>query len=160
VGGSSSGHDPSYATQHYLDCWLAHWPTTCQHAARFVHWATKQRLVHGVTAARFAARTSPTLGEDERHEHLRRVLLDDILTISHRMIAVLVLLFGQPLSRIVQLHVDASPSMVGTLLPVANPSDVEARLAALEAAWRRWPPTPWPRATWPPPATATLPTSA
>jgi len=96
----------SELTQHDVDQWFAGGPTTRQHAVRFLGWALQQRLIRGVTAARTSSRTSPTISEDERREHLRRVLLEDTLTISHRVIAVLVLLFGQALNQIVRLQVE------------------------------------------------------
>jgi len=56
--------------------------------------------------------------------------------------------------------VPAVREWIGTLLPAANPSDVEAGSPRLKPAWKRWPPTPQPPGTSPPPATATSPTSA
>ena len=72
----------------------------------FLRWAITNRIVHGLTLTRPVARSSPSISEDERLEHLRRVLLDDTLVLSHRLLAVLVLLFGQPVSRILKLRVD------------------------------------------------------
>ena len=94
------------ATQHHLDTWFARGPSTRQHARGFLRWAITNRIVHGLTLTRPVARSSPSISEDERLKHLRRVLLDDTLVLSHRLLAVLVLLFGQPVSRILKLRVD------------------------------------------------------
>jgi hypothetical protein len=52
------------ATQHHLDIWFAEGPTTRQHAARFVRWAIKQRLIQSITVTRAPGRTSPVIGEE------------------------------------------------------------------------------------------------
>ena len=46
------------------------------------------------------------MSQQERLDHLRRVLAHDDLHVAHRLVAVLVLLFGQPISKIVRLRRD------------------------------------------------------
>lgn len=94
-------------TQHDLDTWFATGPSTRRHAVRFLYWAQDQRLLRNVTVRPAAsAGNGPALSATQRLEHLRRVLRDETMQPAHRLVAVLVLLFGQSLSKIVRLTLD------------------------------------------------------
>lgn len=93
-------------TQHDLDAWFATGPSTRKHAVRFLYWAQDQRLLRNVQVRAPSTGNGPALGPTQRLEHLRRVLLDRAMQPAHRLVAVLVLLFGQSLSKIVRLTLD------------------------------------------------------
>lgn len=92
--------------QHEVDAWFAGGTTTRRHAVSFLQWAAKQRLAPQLSMPATNARTSPALGENQRINALREVLLHDGLPTPLRVIAALVLLYGQSLSRIVSLQLD------------------------------------------------------
>ena len=94
------------ATQHDLDAWFASGPSTRRHAVRFLSWAADQRLLRHIQIPESRTGNGPALGADDRLTHLRRAMLDDAMQPAHRLIAVLVLLFGQPITKIVQLTTD------------------------------------------------------
>jgi hypothetical protein len=113
--------------------------TTRWNSTPFLNWARKQRLLRGIAIPPRTIRTSPTIGNDERTQHLHAVLLHDELPMHYRLIAAFVLLFGQSLSRIVPLtreHVDVSGPTTRLVLadddwidlpePIATPSNRNA----------------------------------
>jgi hypothetical protein len=83
-------------SQHDIDAWFAEGPTTRRHAANLMWWAMHQRLLPELRVPTWTARTSPALGQQERIGLLRMVLLDEELPNPLRVIACLVLLYGQP----------------------------------------------------------------
>ncbi|TXS80566.1 hypothetical protein EAO76_01885 [Streptomyces sp. sk2.1] len=93
-------------TQHDIDAWFSNGTTTRQHANSFLYWAIRQRLVRNITLPLPTSRTSPLASEDEHLNTLRALLLHDTLPAAHRAIGLMLVLFGQPLSRIVQLRTD------------------------------------------------------
>lgn len=102
------GRDLETASQHEIDAWFAAGSSTRKHASRFIFWARDQRILRGVEMPARLTSDSTPIGGQERLDHLRRVLQDDAgLPIVHRVVAVLVLLFGQPLNKIVRLRREA-----------------------------------------------------
>jgi hypothetical protein len=99
--------DLSSASQQDIDAWFAGGPSTRKHARRFISWASEQRMLPQLELPAPTARAGDVMGTRERLEHLRRVLLHDDLPVAHRVVAVLVLLHGQPLTKIVRLRRDA-----------------------------------------------------
>ena len=83
-------------TQHDLDAWFAHGPSTRKHAVRFLYWARDQRLLpHPLEVP--VPRTQPgdPTGTRQRLALLHRALTDPALGAIHlRVAAALVLLFG------------------------------------------------------------------
>lgn len=98
------GQELDTLSQRDVDAWFADGPTTRCHARGFLYWAINQRLVRSVTVPPTSSATSPAISEQERLEQLRRLLTDDTLIMSHRLIGLLVLLFGQPVSKIARLR--------------------------------------------------------
>ena len=100
------GRQLETATQADLDAWYASGPSTRHHAARFLSWAREQHLIRIDLAAAQAQRWAD-------HERRRTARPDQpaarrpTCPSTPRLIGLLVLLFGQPLSRIVRLPRDA-----------------------------------------------------
>jgi len=100
------GRDLPNASQHDLDAWFATGPSTRRHATKLLSWAREQRILRGVELPPRPVSQGPVMSQQERLDHLRRVLAHDDLHVAHRLVAVLVLLFGQPISKIVRLRRD------------------------------------------------------
>jgi hypothetical protein len=79
------GTDLTDCTQHDLDAWLGTGPTTRWHSTPFINWARKQRILRGITIPPRSIRNSPSIGTDERIQHLRNVLLHDELPMHYRL---------------------------------------------------------------------------
>lgn len=95
------GQQLETATQADVDAWYAGGPSTRHHAARFLSWARKQHLTR-IDQPRLKHDDGPIMSEGERLDQINR-LLADYLPVTPRLIGLLVLMFGQPLSRIVRL---------------------------------------------------------
>lgn len=87
-----------------LDRWLAEGRTPRYTVHDFLVWARRQRLVGPIQVPRRQPRApEATLAEDERWSQLRRCLHDPVLPLRLRAAGALLLLYGQPVSRIVQI---------------------------------------------------------
>lgn len=91
-----------------LDVWL----DECSHDQRtatgdFLRWATRRRLAGGLSV-RFPERTEPTimLSEEQRWAELRRCLADTAIPDDVRAAGALLLLYGIPLLRVIELSRD------------------------------------------------------
>lgn len=90
-----------------IDAWYAGGPTTRGVVETFLYWAINQRLIHSITVPRRADDdAAATLGDPQRMNAIRRILTDDSLALSIRIIAGLVLLFGQPVHRLVAMRIE------------------------------------------------------
>jgi hypothetical protein len=121
-------------TQHDIDAWFGSGSTTRWHSTPFINWARKQRILRGVSIPPRSIRSSPTIGGDERVQHLRALLLHDELPMHYRLIGAFVLLFGQSLSRIVNLtrdHIDVSGPATRLLLADDDWIDLPEPIATL-----------------------------
>lgn len=104
----SQGRTLATARQSDLDAWLASGPSSYRNAHSFVAWAVR----HGhARQLDIPVRTNPTRRQvfpetDRRWTIIRRLLHDDSLDIVDRVAGLLILLYGQPASRIVALTVD------------------------------------------------------
>lgn len=102
---SGRGQQLETATQADVDAWYASGPSTRHHAARFLSWAREQHLTR-IDQPRLKHDNGPIMSEGERLDQINRLLADD-LSATPRLIGLLVLMFGQPLSRIVRLPRDS-----------------------------------------------------
>lgn len=93
-------------TQRDIDAWFAAGPSTRSHTQSFLYWAINARRVKGIKMPPHTERAHPAIGEDERIEAVRQVLLDDTIQLPWRIAGGLVLLFGQPAQRIAELRLD------------------------------------------------------
>jgi hypothetical protein len=127
-------HDRSLAgcTQREVDRWLAESPTTHRHAQAFLSWTSQHGHTHELEIPLPERNDKITrIDDDERWETVRRLLHDNTLALQDRVAGLLMLLYGQPLSRIARLRRDQlveTPAGVQLLLgdkPVDLPSPLE-----------------------------------
>lgn len=100
------GHDLSGCTQADIDTWLIEGPPSAPNVRDFLTWATERKHVNGLDIPRPPRRDGPALHDDTRWAIVRRLLHDDTLDLGDRAAGCLVLLYGQPLSRIVAITRD------------------------------------------------------
>jgi hypothetical protein len=86
--------------------WYAGGPTTRGLVETFLYWAINQRLIPRITVPRRSTAKNPAFGDEQRITALRRILLGDDIALPVRVMAGLVLIFGQPLNRIAALRAD------------------------------------------------------
>lgn len=102
-----------------VDEWLAAGPTT-RHAIRtFIVWTGEQKLNPDLSVGFRQARTSRLITGDDRLDWLARCLTGEPDTLPHRVAAVLLLLYAQPLVRVAAMrteHVQLAPTGLRVLL--------------------------------------------
>jgi len=101
--------------QAHLDAWLAAGPGTRYTARTFVVWAVKGRHLPALHFPYRAARSTPVMTQEERLRLLRTFLHDHEHPAWLRLAAVLLLLYGQPVTRIGRLRVDDIAEQDGVL---------------------------------------------
>lgn len=100
------GHHLESATQADLDTWYATGPSTRRHVTRLLAWA-RQHKISQLSQTQPPHDVGKVTGERERLEQLKRLLEDRTLPPTPRLIGLLVLLFGQPVAKIVRLPRDS-----------------------------------------------------
>jgi hypothetical protein len=103
---AARGRTLADCTQRDIDAWFASGPSTRSHTQSFLYWAINARQVKGIEMPPHTERAHPAIGEDERIDAVRQVLLDDTLELPWRIAGGLVLLFGQPAQCIAELRID------------------------------------------------------
>ncbi|MFD7527368.1 MULTISPECIES: hypothetical protein [unclassified Streptomyces] len=93
-------------TQHDIDTWFSNGTSTRGHANNFLHWAIKQRLVRRITVPWQPHGNGPLASERDHIEALRALLLHETLPAAHRAIGIMLVLYGQPVSKIVTMCMD------------------------------------------------------
>jgi hypothetical protein len=94
--------------QTLLDAWaVEHSPEVRNDLRTFLKWATDNRLTrHPLNLPAQRGPTAPPLSEQQRLALLGQVLTDDTAPLRTRVAAALILLYAQPVSRIVRLTTD------------------------------------------------------
>jgi hypothetical protein len=94
-------------TQAHLDTWIATGPSTRLVAVRFLSWTARSRITDPeLTVRRHRRGTAPRLSATRQSQALDEVINGGELTPRNRLAAVLVLVFAQPIERIVNLTRD------------------------------------------------------
>lgn len=93
-------------TQHDIDTWYASGPRTRENVERFLYWCRSQRLMPVLDVPQHKNANPDLIGETERLQLLRRLLLEDTLQLPYRVAGCLILLFGQTPVRIARLRTD------------------------------------------------------
>ena len=103
-GIASRGRNLQTATQTDLDAWFAH-PGAQRWLARpFLAWAHQHKhLASNLQLPPTPKRPAPELDDPQRWALARRLVADDTLPVDNRVAAALVVLYGQPLSRVARL---------------------------------------------------------
>ena len=115
-----------------IDRWLAEKPGTHHHARPFLVWTSQRGHTHDLDIP-LPTRSDKIVRveEDQRWEVVRRLLHDSAIALEDRVAGLLVLLYGQPISRIALLTRDRvieNPTSVQLLLgtkPVDLPAPLE-----------------------------------
>jgi integrase len=144
------------ATQADIDAWHAHArPGARQPVHAFLTWAVKTGHLHRLALPPLQpARSAPVLTAQARLDLLSRALTDDQAPVRTRAAACLLLLFAQPISRIVRLTTDDLIRQDGQLLlrlgepPAPVPEPFAALLLQLAASRQNMntatnPASPW-----------------
>jgi hypothetical protein len=93
--------------QPHLDEWFAQGNTTSARVTSFLRWAVKQQLIAPVTIPRPQPRSSTSaLDQAQRQALIAHLLADDTIDLRDRVAGLLVLLYGQPVTRIARLQLD------------------------------------------------------
>jgi hypothetical protein len=91
-----------------VDEYLAVHPKTRPHLQPFIRWAAKNGHTKSLHVVRVRThQPKPVTDADQRWVLLRRLLHDDDVELADRVAGGLILLYGQPLSRLLALTVDA-----------------------------------------------------
>jgi len=89
-----------------LDKWISSGPSTRHDVITFLYWAMQHRLVRGMGVPQRSLANRGGYGHTQRIEGIRRVITDDDLLPNQRIIADLILNFGQPLNRVLAMQLD------------------------------------------------------
>lgn len=120
-------------TQQDVEEWLATGPTTRSSIRTFFVVARRTRLNTSVDMKRRSARTSPSLSQDQRLAWIHELLTGTSESLPYRVAGILLLLYAQPLVKIVTLPTstinDSSTGMTITL--GLHPTDVPEPFASL-----------------------------
>ena len=95
------------AQQEHLDRWLADGATTRNAIRRFIAWTTQARDTPRLTIPPASSKQRGDLLPDEQRLALiARLASDDSLELRTRVAGLLILLYGQPLARIIRIQLD------------------------------------------------------
>ncbi|MFJ1700266.1 hypothetical protein ACIOHC_35250 [Streptomyces sp. NPDC088252] len=100
------GRSLDECSQHDVDAWFGNGTSTRGHANNFLYWALKQRLVSKLAVPWAPHGNGPLASEKDHVEALRALLLHETLPAAHRAIGIMLVLFGQPLARVVTMRMD------------------------------------------------------
>jgi integrase len=102
-------------TQAYLDAWHAEHRTTRRPAQQFLRWAIKAGHMPKLIIPNISTSNPAPISQRRRIELIRRFLTDETIPLIDRVTATLILLYAQPLTRIVQLTLDEITTDGGTV---------------------------------------------
>jgi hypothetical protein len=93
--------------QEHLDRWLAEGSSSTASVRPFLRWAARGRLIAPLTAGRRPARDRiAPISNQERLSVVRRLLNDTNVNVRERVAGCLVLVYAQPLTRVLALTID------------------------------------------------------
>ncbi len=125
------GQQLATCTQSDIDDWLADGPTTNLHARNFLTWCASRGYVKDVEIPiRKPSEeiTNQLDSDDERWTQIRRLLHDPGLDTVDRVAGCLLLLYGQPLSRICRLTIDKIASVPASSASPSAPTTPRSRI--------------------------------
>ncbi|MHA7288012.1 site-specific integrase [Arthrobacter sp. MDT3-44] len=131
---SAHGRAIASCTQPDVDAWLAEGPTSRHAIKTFFGWAVRNRTCTHITIRHRQARTVPMLTQDQRLAWLKACLTSGIDTLPYRVAGALLLLYAQPVVKIVAMKstdVILAPDGVRLSLGQRDPVPVPEPFAAL-----------------------------
>jgi hypothetical protein len=134
---AADGREITDTGQEAIDRWYAAGPSTNARAEMFLYWAISHRHLPRLEIPRRELTDTSVFGHRERIQAIRSILTGQEASLSVRIAAGLVLLFGQPLDRIAGLTLEQVRVSAGAVelrlaadwLPVPDP------FASLLRAW-------------------------
>ncbi len=93
------------ATQEDVDQYLKPGPTTRQLIRTFFVWCRALRINTSVTVEHRYARSTPSLTDEDRMRWIRTLMEGDVTSLHQRVAGLLLVLYAQPLSRVVTLQI-------------------------------------------------------
>jgi hypothetical protein len=91
-----------------IDEWVTSGPSTRREIEIFINWTTSKRYSTKLTLPRTRQRSMPAeIGADERWALAKRLLHDEDVELADRVAGLLILFYGQPLTRVLALKRDA-----------------------------------------------------
>ena len=139
----TAGRTLERCTQALLDRWFAiDGPADKTPTRSFMSWAIRARLTPRLRLPPTKESAPAPISQQQRLEVLRRLLTDSTIPIPDRVIGVLILLYAQPLSRILTLRTtdiitdgpELTINLTGTPVPVPTPFDNLLRAHLTERA--------------------------
>lgn len=106
-----------------VDAWLAGGPTTRSMARTFVRWAIASKNIPKLDFPYRVAQTFPRISQEERLALLRRAISETEIATHDRAAIVLMMLFGQPLTRAVAMTLGQFIDTSGEPLLIAFTQD-------------------------------------
>jgi hypothetical protein len=100
------GHAPDECTQADLDAWHADYRIARRPTQEFLRWCMRNKGMPRLEIPVIPTCNPAPIDQHRRLALLRRFLTDDQLPLMDRVVATLLLLYAQPLSRIVRLTID------------------------------------------------------
>ncbi|MFF5213628.1 hypothetical protein, partial [Streptosporangium sp. NPDC000396] len=100
------GRDLSSCGQADIDAWYAGAYTARRLTHAFLRWAMKTRLLPRLALPHQATINPAPIGQHQRLAALRRLLTEEQIPLLTRVVATMVLLYAQPLTRILCLTID------------------------------------------------------
>jgi hypothetical protein len=104
--GRQPGRRLSQATQADLDAWAVQWPTAGHRLDAFLKWAMASGHMPRPAIPATQKATRPPISQQRRLAMLRRFLTDHTIPLRTRVAACLLLLYAQPIARLVRLTID------------------------------------------------------
>ncbi|MEP9394272.1 hypothetical protein ABLE94_18730 [Gordonia sp. VNK1] len=121
------------ATQHDIDQYLHSGPTTRHLIRTFFVWCRAMQINTTVTIEHRYAKTTPSLTDDQRLQWIQTLMRGDVTSLHQRVAGLLMLLYAQPIGRIVTLQIgdlELTPTELRIRLGT-DPTPVPAPFAVL-----------------------------
>jgi len=100
------GESLSSCGQAHVDLWLSEGPTTRYTVKNFLTFTAASQLSRSLVVPRRSVKSIRRVDKEERIDIIRRILDDGSHATSHRLAALLLLIFAQPITRIVSMTID------------------------------------------------------
>lgn len=101
----SHGRTAQTATQHDVDQYLQSGPTTRHLIRTFFVWCHANHINTGVEIGHRSAKTTPALTDEQRLQWIKQLMRGDVTSLHQRVAGLLMLIYAQPVTRIVALRV-------------------------------------------------------